>query len=103
MCGFKFRRQYPIDRFVIDFYCPEQRLAIEIDGKIHDNRNEYDKERQETISSHGINFLRFKNSEVMNSIDTVLRTIKRKLIPSQRQPNENEGSLLLGEEKGLKG
>jgi len=79
ICGFKFRRQYPIDRFVLDFYCPEKRLAIEIDGGIHNNLKEYDQIRQETIESKGIEFLRFKNSEVIDDIFSVLKAIKKRL------------------------
>jgi len=79
MIGVKFRRQHPIKGFVLDFYCPQFKLAIEIDGKIHDNQKEQDRERQNIIEKTGITFLRFKNTDIMNNIDNVLRTIKRRL------------------------
>ena len=82
MCGFKFRRQFPIDRFILDFYCPAKRLAIEIDGGIHHNQREYDRIRQEIIEDKGINFLRFKNQDVMKNLNFVLKSIKRKIVPS---------------------
>ncbi len=84
MCGFKFRRQHPVDRFILDFYCPKKRLAIEIDGEIHINQKEYDRIRQGIIESKGIEFLRFKNIDVVKNINFVLKTIKRKLVPSLR-------------------
>ena len=80
MCGFKFRRQHPVDGFVLDFYCSEGRLAVEIDGDIHRFQKEQDRERQMIIESKGIEFLRFTNEDVMDNTDDVLRTIKRKLM-----------------------
>jgi very-short-patch-repair endonuclease len=79
MIGYKFRRQHPINRFILDFYCPEKKLAIEIDGKIHNNKKDYDQARQELLENMGISFLRFSNEEVKLNIDMVLRSIKRKL------------------------
>ena len=80
--GFKFRRQYGIDRFVVDFYCPEIKLAIEVDGNSHfmDNKTEcYDKSRQEFIESYGIDFLRFTNSEVLKNLGGVVDKIEEVL------------------------
>ncbi len=81
MLGFKFRRQYGIDAFVLDFYCPKVRLAIEIDGEIHRSRevNRYDKERQQYLEQFGISFLRFSNREVLENVETVLKMIEEKL------------------------
>jgi len=79
LCGFKFRRQHPVEGFVLDFYCPSKGLAIEIDGKIHDNQKEQDLQRQEILENAGINFLRFGNADVLNNTEMVLKTIKRKL------------------------
>ena len=61
--GFKFRRQYGVGPYVIDFYCPALKLAVEIDGDSHfsaDAKN-YDEQRQAFIESFGIRFLRFTN------------------------------------------
>lgn len=73
----KFRRQYSIGKFIVDFYCPELKLAIEIDGDTHvqGNTPEYDKERQRIIESLGIKFLRFTNEQVYKNTEYVLKTI----------------------------
>ena len=75
--GFKFRRQYSVGPFVIDFYCPELRLAIEIDGDSHFQKGaeECDKRRQKYIEKHNIQFLHFNNVDVYKNIDGVLETI----------------------------
>jgi len=83
MVGYKFRRQYPVSKFVLDFYCPQKKLAIEIDGPIHLKLQDYDKARQDMVERRGIEFLRFKNEEVLENIDNVLKTIKRKLATSK--------------------
>lgn len=66
MDGNKFRRQYSVDQFVIDFYCPKPKLAIEIDGSVHDEpgQKEYDIKRQKYIETFGIKFLRLTNEEI---------------------------------------
>ncbi|MCW9706155.1 endonuclease domain-containing protein [Fodinibius salsisoli] len=72
---FDFDRQKPVDRYIIDFYCKELRLAIEIDGKYHNHQYEYDQARQKRLETFGIHFLRFSEKEVLNDIDNVLRVI----------------------------
>jgi len=77
----KFRRQYSIDQFVIDFYCAEIKLAVEVDGNSHLSKDQipYDIERQNYIKSFRIHFLRFSNDEVYNNIDSVLTQISNKI------------------------
>lgn len=73
--GYKFRRQYSIGRYVDDFYCPKVKLALELDGRTHDENDEvriYDKKRQEYIESFGVKFLRFSNWEIIENIEGVL-------------------------------
>lgn len=79
--GHKFRRQYSVDKFVLDFYCPQQKLAIEIDGDSHYTvgAEEYDRDRQELIESYGISFLRFTNAEVTENIEGVVLRIRKHL------------------------
>ena len=83
--GQNFRRQYSVGNFVIDFYCPALRLALEIDGDSHfvEGAQERDRDRQDFIESHGIVFLRFTNRDVCENIDGVLRAIVN-AIQSQR-------------------
>ena len=75
--GYKFRRQQGIGVFIVDFYCPERRLAIKIDGATHltEAEREYDRRRQEYIQLYRIHFLRFTNFEVYNNLDGVLTVI----------------------------
>jgi very-short-patch-repair endonuclease len=63
--------------FILDFYCPESKLAIEIDGATHrtEAEREYDRRRQEYIELYKIHFLRFTNSDVYKNIDGVLTVI----------------------------
>ncbi len=77
LSGYKFRRQYSIKQFVIDFYCPELKLAIEIDGDSHIDAMEYDNNRQKYIESFGIKFLRFTNLEIYENLDKVVEEIKK--------------------------
>lgn len=69
--GFKFRRQYGVGPYVVDFYCPELKLAVELDGDSHfqEGATEYDGNRQETIEQLGIRFLRFTNLDVYKNLN----------------------------------
>ena len=78
--GRKFRRQVAIGAFVVDFYCSSERLAVEVDGPIHDRQVEADKIRQELIESLGIRFLRLTNDEVERHIEASLNKIRRRFI-----------------------
>jgi very-short-patch-repair endonuclease len=75
--GYKFYRQYSINRFVVDFYCPERRVAIELDGGHHGEsvQAQRDSERDEALKSMGILVLRFTNYEVKSNLSGVLETI----------------------------
>ncbi|MDZ7968553.1 MAG: endonuclease domain-containing protein [Nostoc sp. DedSLP03] len=75
--GCKFRRQYSIDVFVVDFYCPELKLAIEIDGDSHfqEGAQVYDYERQCFLESKGTYFLRFTNQQVYQELEGAIAMI----------------------------
>ena len=77
--GTKFRRQFGIGAYVLDFYAPIPKLAIEVDGNSHDDKQEYDELRQNEIESYGIEFLRFTDLEVLNNIGSVLERIKARI------------------------
>ena len=79
--GYKFRRQHPVKQFILDFYCSQCKLAIEIDGGIHQNPEikEHDKNRTAEIENMGIHLIRFTNQEVFEQINDVLQTILREL------------------------
>ena len=80
IAGFRFRRQFSIGGFIVDFYCMETKLAIEVDGGYHLNTKEYDILREQAIQKFGIHFIRFTNAEVLSDLDTVLLKIEQKLL-----------------------
>ena len=76
--GVRFSRQIPIDNFIVDFYCKDLQLAIEIDGSIHfeEGRQEKDAFRQKRLESFGVHFIRFSDLDVKNNLGWVLQEIK---------------------------
>ena len=74
----RFLRQYSIDKYVIDFYCPKLKLAIEIDGDIHNQEEQkiYDENRQEYLESFGITFVRIWNEELYSNYDKAFKRIE---------------------------
>jgi very-short-patch-repair endonuclease len=72
----RFRRQHPIDIFIADFYCHSVRLVIELDGEIHKTQIEYDKGRTAELERFDIQVIRFKNDEIKNNIETVIKRIE---------------------------
>ncbi len=76
LLGLDFDRQKPLDNFIVDFYCKDLMLAIEIDGDSHDYKYEEDQVRQQTLERLGVTFLRFDDTEVKQNMANVLRTIE---------------------------
>jgi very-short-patch-repair endonuclease len=87
MHGVKFKRQFSIEYFVIDFYASSIKLAVEVDGEIHDlaEQKEYDKFREECIREIGIDFLRFKNSDIKDRLDEVVDKISSMVLMKLRE------------------
>lgn len=79
--GFKFFRQYSVEGYVMDFYCPDKRLAVEIEGSIHylPSTQKYDKYREKYLQAFGIKFLKFTNQEIFIEIGSVISEIKSAL------------------------
>jgi very-short-patch-repair endonuclease len=75
VAGMRFLRQRVIDRFIVDFFCSEHRLVIEVDGEVHRNRVERDSERTRALEMLGLTVLRFDNAEVLDDIDTVIQRV----------------------------
>jgi very-short-patch-repair endonuclease len=75
--GIKFRRQYSVKRFIFDFYCPAARLVIELDGSIHDEQGQQERDtaRTEALEAHRYRVIRFRNEEVFNDLQAVLDRI----------------------------
>jgi len=76
--GLKFRRQVPIDRYIVDFYCPEIRLIIEIDGGVHPipDQGKKDEERDRRLLELGFRVLRIKNQTVLNDPQSFTEMIR---------------------------
>lgn len=77
--GFKIKRQYSVGPYVLDFYCPLKKLAIEIDGSQHLKNKEYDVQRSDYLSVFGIKVIRFWNNEINVNIDGVVDKITSEL------------------------
>jgi very-short-patch-repair endonuclease len=73
---YEFHRQVPIDEFIVDFYCHELKLAIEIDGSTHDYNFDHDENRQKKLESFGITFIRFNDIDVKCNINDVLKALE---------------------------
>jgi len=86
--GFKFRRQQPIDKYVVDFVCFERRLIIEIDGGQHSTEKKKDEERDDYLRKNSFEILRFWNNEVLENINGVLEVIREQCLfhPPQAPP-----------------
>ncbi len=76
MCGYDFDRQRPLDEYIVDFYCKELRLAIEIDGWSHALKGARDVERQRRLEGLGVWFLRFTEQEVVADLQSVADQIE---------------------------
>ena len=80
--GYKFRRQHSVGNFILDFYCPELRLGVEIDGDSHFINNttkNYDQNREEFLKSQNIKVIRFTNTEIRENIEAVVDEISKHL------------------------
>ncbi|MGB7444931.1 MAG: DUF559 domain-containing protein [Coleofasciculaceae cyanobacterium] len=76
----KFRRQQPIGNFIVDFFCPSERLIVEVDGPIHQSQQDLDVQRQRLLESLGLRFVRIKSSLVENDLASALDIIRNALL-----------------------
>ncbi|MFA4919516.1 MAG: DUF559 domain-containing protein [Thermodesulfovibrionales bacterium] len=81
--GLRFLRQYSISPYILDFYCPSMKLAVELDGGQHTQHESriYDSTRSEYLKAHGIDIIRFWNHEVLLNISGVLAEVTKKITP----------------------
>ena len=81
--GMKFFRQYSIGPYILDFYCPELKLAIELDGGQHaqDDNKEYDAARSEYLKAQGLEVMRFWNHEVLLHMNSILENLAKRVTP----------------------
>jgi very-short-patch-repair endonuclease len=96
LAGLKFCRQHPVGPFVVDFCCPDRRLAIELDGGVHATQREQDAEREALLVRAGYRILRFSNEAVQHGLPSVLteiRTVAESESPRSAQPIPRTGAL----------
>lgn len=89
LLGYQFHRQVPMLNYIVDFYCRELQLAIEVDGNSHDNKVLYDKMRQKDLEAYGVKIIRFDDLEVKKNVSHVLNEIVHHiqlLNPHQQTP-----------------
>ena len=79
--NYRFRRQHPIVRFIVDFYCAEAKLVVEVDGSVHGQpgHEKYDVERQQFFEKLGLRVLRFSNAQVVTETEAVIDAISEAL------------------------
>lgn len=103
MNGFKFRRQQPIGRYIVDFFCSESKLVVELDGGHHVDQIEADMRRTEFLAKAGYRVLRFWDNDVLTDTEAVLQKIVEELNhPSPRpSPSRGEGVGRAGQKSPL--
>lgn len=85
----KFTRQKPLDEYIVDFYCSELMLAIEIDGDSHAEQVEYDQNRTLSLNQLGIEVIRYANKDVITNMDGVYSDLLKKIKYRQKKPPES--------------
>lgn len=75
LAGLKFRRQHPLGEYIVDFYCHDHRLVVEVDGDSHVYKKAYDLRRSRRLTKDGNRILRFTNHEITNQLNSVLEEI----------------------------
>lgn len=88
--GVKWRRQHPVDMFILDFYAPSLKIAIELDGSVHNikENKEYDLDRTFYLESKSIKVLRFWNSEVEQDLERVLNKVREEIKKYNTSPKQ---------------
>ncbi|MCA9234443.1 MAG: endonuclease domain-containing protein [Planctomycetales bacterium] len=75
--GLKFRRQHPIEPYIVDFYCAEVQLIVELDGESHNGREDYDRQRSEYLGRLGFRVIRVSNDDVLHNLEGAVAYILR--------------------------
>jgi very-short-patch-repair endonuclease len=89
--GYKFRRQQPLGSYIVDFYCHEACLIVEVDGDSHAFQEAYDAERTAWLEGEGHKVIRFWNVEVMQNLEGVLQVIEAACVFASPSGQEMEG------------
>lgn len=86
--GFHFRRQQVIEPYIVDFYCHQTGIIVEVDGDVHLNQQDRDQKRDQYLQSLGLQVLRFWNSDIDHHLETVLEEILRACQPAAQENSE---------------
>jgi very-short-patch-repair endonuclease len=100
--GYRFLRQYSVDQYVIDFYCPKLKLALEIDGDVHEEAEHKEKDiiRQKYLEQFGIKFIRIKNDEFLGNAEKAFRRITDEIKILEKESGEGNPTTFLPFIKG---
>ena len=85
-CGLKFRRQHPIGPYIVDFYCAEKHLIVELDGGQHAVNEKKDRERDQYLEGKGYLVIRFWNNDILANIEGVLQRLKEHICEPSPSP-----------------
>jgi very-short-patch-repair endonuclease len=85
--GLKFRRQHPIEPYIVDFYCSSANFVIELDGESHEGRRSYDVQREEHLKRLGLKVFRVTNDDVIHNLEGVAEAILREVGVSPNEPS----------------
>jgi very-short-patch-repair endonuclease len=99
--GVKFRRQHPISPYIVDFYAPQLKLVVEVDGDTHDEQNEYDTRRTDFLKRKGYDVLRFTNEEIHQDLIGVLEKL-RGLCARQKRKHDPHLTFLRNKDRFLR-
>ena len=91
MNGYKFRRQQPIGRYIVDFFCPESKLVVELDGGQHASQIQADQRRTDFLAKAGYRVLRFWDNEVLSETEAVMQKIMNELNHPSPPPSPSGG------------
>ena len=98
--GYKFKRQVPLKRFILDFVCLERRLIIELDGGQHQDNQAYDEQRTIELNQQGFQVLRFWNNDVLMNTVGVLEIIRQALSPTLSRERDSSTAHFPGAGEG---
>ena len=83
--GYNFYRQKPLGNYIVDFYCPALKLVVEIDGSSHNEKQEYDRFRDEFLRTTGLQTIHFLDGDIKDNLDGVINLLKEKISLCKRE------------------
>lgn len=87
MLNYRFIRQRPINKYIVDFYCAKLKLIIEVDGESHNDQIEYDKKRERRLQNKGLKVIHYTNIEIMCNLEGVYLDIEKRIKERKKEIN----------------